>query len=128
MSVARLRFLLTTIVSIGMLLPSLATAQNSGFLKDAAISNFDDKDVAMMMQNIDVTLNDTQPQAMHEWKNPASGNSGKAEVLKVFKNAAGTECKRLQLHHLARNGVTGRSAYNFCKHADKWMVDSTATK
>jgi surface antigen len=128
MSVAHFPFQLACIVSIGMLLPSLATAQNSGFLKDAAISNFDDKDVAMMMQNIDVTLNDTQTQASHEWKNPASGNSGKAEVLKAFKNAAGVECKRLQLHHLARNGVTGRSAYNFCKHEDKWMVDSTAAK
>jgi hypothetical protein len=126
MSAALFRFQLACIVSVGILLPSLATAQNAGFLKDAAVSNFDDKDVAIMMQNIDVTLNDPQAQATHEWKNPASGNSGKAEVLRVFKNAAGTECKRLQLSHLAHNGVTGRSAYNFCKPADKWMIDSAA--
>ena len=128
MTAAIFRSPLAAILGIGILLPSLSTAQNFGFLKDAAVSNFDDKDVAMLMQNADDTLNDEQAQAMHEWKNSASGNSGKAEVLKVFKNSAGKQCKRLQLSHLSRNGVTGRSAYNFCKETDKWMIDSTAAK
>jgi surface antigen len=119
---------LALILTLGILLPTLSVAQNVGFLKDSAVSYFSDQDVEMMMKSADDALDDDDVRAKREWTNAASGNSGKAEVLKAFKNSAGASCKRLQFSHLVHNGVTGRSAYTFCKHADKWMIDSSGSK
>jgi surface antigen len=127
MSVAKLS---RVIIAIGFasLLPALATAQNYGYLKDSAISNFDEKDVAMLIETVDAALDEQQRHAVREWKNPGTGNSGKAEVLRAFTSAAGTPCKRLQITHVAHNGVRGRASHTFCKETDKWMVVASETK
>jgi len=124
MSAAQCLVRLASIVVVGVLFVPLSSAQNVGFLKDSAVSYFEDKDVAMMMQAADDVLNDEQAPAMREWKNAETGNSGKTEVLKAFKDSAGIACKRLQFSNLAHNGVAGRSAYTFCKQTDKWMIVS----
>jgi hypothetical protein len=103
-------------------LPALAAAQNLGSLKDAAVSYFDDKDVAMLIETVDAALDEPQPHAVREWKNPGTGNSGKAEVLGTVKSATGTPCKRLRITNVAHNGVRGRASHTFCKETDKWMV------
>ena len=121
MSAAKLSVLIVSLVAIGFL-PALAAAQNLSYLKDAAVSYFDDKDVAMMMETVDAALQEQQPHAIREWKNPGTGNSGKAEVLGTVKSAAGTPCKRLRITNVAHNGVSGRASHTFCKETDKWMV------
>lgn len=115
------------IVAAGFL-PARAAAQNLGYLKDSAVSYFDEKDVAMLMETVDATLDEQQPRAIREWKNPGTGNSGKAEVLRAFKSAAGTPCKRLRITNVAHNGMRGRAAHTFCKEADKWMVVASEAK
>jgi surface antigen len=109
-----------------LLFPILSSAQNLGFLKDSAVRHFDDQDVAMMMQNVDDALNDAITPTKREWKNAASGNSGRVEVLSAFKNSDSVVCKRARLSNVARNGITGSSAYTFCKHAQKWMIVENA--
>ena len=121
MRAARLSVLLVAIVASGFL-PAPAAAQNLSFLKDAALSYFDDKDVAMMIATVDAALDEQQPHAVREWKNPGTGNSGKAEVLGTVKSAAGIPCKRLRITNVAHNGVSGRASHTFCKETDKWMV------
>jgi hypothetical protein len=103
-------------------LPALATAQNLSFLKSAPVGYFDDKDVAILLETIDATLDEQQPHAIREWKNPDTGNSGKVEVLGASKGADGTPCKRLRISNLAHNGVSSRASYTFCKETDKWIV------
>jgi hypothetical protein len=120
-SAARLSVLVSAVVAAGFL-PPPAAAQNLGFLKDAAVSYFDDKDVAMLMETVDAALDEQQPHAVREWKNPGTGNSGKAEVLGTVKSATGAACKRLRITNVARNGVSGRASHTFCKETDKWMV------
>ena len=124
----RVRRLTTPLMIAGIMLPTLAAPQNMGFWKDSAVSYFDDKDVALMMQTADEALNDTNSPSTREWKNAASGNSGKAEVLSAFKNSAGTPCKRVRFSSLVHNGVTGSSAYTYCKQAEKWMIVSKNSK
>ena len=109
-------------IAVASLLPAVAAAQNLSYLKDAAVSYFDEKDVAMLMETIDATLDEPQPHATREWKNPGTGNSGKAEVLGTVKSATGTPCKRLQITNVAHNGVSGRASHTFCKEKDTWMV------
>jgi hypothetical protein len=115
-------------LAVGILLPVLSPAQNMGFLKDSAVSYFDDDDVAMMMQNVDAALNDEKIPVTREWKNSASGHSGKAEVLSAFKNGDGIPCKRVRFSNVARNGVAGSSAYTFCKQMQKWMIATKDSK
>ena len=121
MSAAKLSVSVIAIVATACL-PAPAAAQNLSFLKDAALSYFDDKDVAMLMETVDAALDEQQPHAVREWKNPGTGNSGKAEVLGTVKSAAGTPCKRLRITNVAHNGVSGRASHTFCKETDKWMV------
>lgn len=128
MSAAKFRIAIGALVVIGVFLPALSAAQNLGFLKDAPISFFDEKDMAMLMEAIDAALNEEHARATREWKNPDTGNSGKAEVLRAFKNAAGTACKRLRVTNLVHNGVNGRATYTLCKETDKWMVVAGESK
>jgi hypothetical protein len=121
MSAAKLSVLIIPIVVTG-LLPAAAAAQNLSFLKDAAVSYFDEKDVSMLLETVDATLDEQQPHAIREWKNPGTGNSGKMEVLGTTTSAAGTPCKRLRITNVAHNGVNSRASYTFCKETDKWMV------
>jgi hypothetical protein len=121
MPAAKLSVLLVLIVATGFL-PAPLAAQNLSFLKDAALSYFDDKDVAMLLETVDAALDEQQPHAVSEWKNPGTGNSGKAEVLGTVKSAAGTPCKRLRITNVAHNGVSGRASHTFCKETDTWMV------
>lgn len=126
MSTVRCKIPLVPIVLA--LIPALSMSQNMGFLKDSAVSYFDDKDIAMMMQNLDDALNDERVPATREWKNSASGNFGKAEVLSASKKSDAMPCKRVRFFNQAHNGVTGGSAYTFCKHAEKWMIESKGSK
>jgi hypothetical protein len=121
MPAAKLSVLLVLIVATGFL-PAPLAAQNLSFLKDAALSYFDDKDVAMLLETVDAALDEQQPHAVREWKNPGTGNSCKAEVLGTVKSAAGTPCKRLRITNVAHNGVSGRASHTFCKETDTWMV------
>jgi hypothetical protein len=121
MPAAKLSVLLVLIVATGFL-PAPLAAQNLSFLKDAALSYFDDKDVAMLLETVDAALDEQQPHAVREWKNPGTGNSGKAEVLGTVRSAAGTPCKRLRITNVAHNGVSGRASHTFCKETDTWMV------
>ena len=121
MSAAKLSALVVAIVAASFL-PAPAAAQNLGFLKDAAVSYFEDEDVAMLLETVDAALDEQQPHATREWNNPGTGNSGKAEVLGTVKSAAGKPCKRLRITNVARNGVSGRASHTFCKETDKWMV------
>jgi hypothetical protein len=121
MPAAKLSVLLVPIVATGFL-PAPLAAQNLSFLKDAALSYFDDKDVAMLLETVDAALDEQQPHAVREWKNPGTGNSGKAEVLGTVRSAAGTPCKRLRITNVAHNGVSGRASHTFCKETDTWMV------
>jgi hypothetical protein len=109
-------------IAVASLLPGPAAPQNLSYLKDAAVSYFDEKDVAMLMETVDAALDEQQPNAVREWKNPGTGNSGKAEVLSAFKGAAGAPCKRLQITNVAHNGMKGRASHTFCKTTDQWMV------
>lgn len=127
MSAAKLSTV-TLSIAIASFLPALAAAQNLGYLKDAAVSYFNDKDVAMLLETIDAALDEQQPHAVREWKNPGTGNSGKAEVLGPVKSAAGTPCKRLRITNVAHNGVSGRASHTFCKETDKWMVAAPEAK
>lgn len=127
MSAAKLSVLIVSIVATSSL-PTLAAAQNVGYLKDSAVSYFDEKDVAMLMETVDAALDEQQPHAIREWQNPGTGNSGKAEVLRAFKSAAGAACKRLQITNVAHNGVRGRASHTFCKETDTWMVVASQAK
>ena len=121
LSAAKVSVSVIAIVATGFL-AAPAAAQNLGFLKDAALSYFDDKDVAMLLETVDAALDEQQPHAVREWKNPGTGNFGKAEVLGTVKSAAGTPCKRLRITNVAHNGIRGRASHTFCKETDKWMV------
>src|SRR5688500_215949 len=118
MSAAKLSVLIVSIV-VASFQPALATAQNLGYLKDSAVTNFDEHDIAMLMQTVDAALDEQQPYAVREWKHRGTGNSGNAEVLGASKSAAGAPCKRLRITNVAHNGVTGRASHTFCKKSDK---------
>jgi surface antigen len=127
MSVTRFRCALAPLFLASML-PVCSTAQNTSFLKDAAVSKFDEQDVSLMMKNVDTALNEPLIPVTREWKNAASGNSGKAEITSAFTSSDGARCKRARLSNFARNGIKGTSTYTFCNREQKWMIMPGNTK
>jgi hypothetical protein len=109
-----------------MVFPIATHATDLGFLKNAAIANFDKEDVDLMMKNVNEVLESESPGAKQEWSNPKSGASGVAQVKRKFTATDGSACKLLRLTNSAK-GVEGKSTFTFCKYEGRgWLFNPDA--
>jgi surface antigen len=91
-----------------------AHAGNLSFLKDTAMSKFNDDDVRIMQETIFSLLKDGTVGQSQNWANPNSTAKGTITVTKVFQSTEGFACKTLRIENSAQ-GLQGRSAYPLCR-------------
>jgi hypothetical protein len=88
-------------------------ASNIGFLKDAAIGKFNDEDMRLLNETVDLVLADEKAPAKREWKNAATGHSGTLQATTAFSGPNGESCKRLRVINHA-GSIESKSTYTMC--------------
>jgi len=92
---------------------SSALASNTAFLKDAAIGKFNDEDMRLLNEAVDLVLADEKTPAKREWKNRATGNHGTLQATSPFAGPNGERCKRLRvINHVG--SIESKSTYTLC--------------
>jgi surface antigen len=119
--------LLRSLVILSFIVPTGGvSASTLSFLKDSPIGHFNEVDVKLMKSAATTLLDDGDKGAAREWKNTATGNSGRIEVKASFETADGRKCKRLLVINRAKD-VEGRATYPVCKAPDgSWRLDESA--
>jgi hypothetical protein len=104
------------------------SAGTLSFLDGSPISFFNKDDHDLMKKNAYAVLDSPEPEATHDWMNPATGNSGTATVRGEFTNTDGATCKRLLVSNFAKQGsVKGASTYVVCKYEGRgWLLHPDA--
>lgn len=94
---------------------------NIGFLDDAPIAEFNNKDIEMMLDALSTTL-DTEADGVEvKWKNSKTGNNGTITPLNSTTQD-GRDCRRTLLKTFSRT-FSGSSQYLLCKDEDgEWKV------
>lgn len=101
-----------------------AHAQNIRFLEYSPIRYFTDQDWGMARAAAKQALEADEEGAPVTWSNPETGNSGSSTALEGLERE-GRQCRRLKIENLAR-GLSGQSAYLFCRQSDgEWKVESS---
>jgi len=113
-------FLITTIFTGLMILLPQANAVGMGWLKDAPIRYFSEKDNEIMMSTIQAALDDGEDGASYDWKNPDSGNFGSVMLIDKLEHD-GQTCRHAQIKNSAR-GNAATSKFLFCRQSNgKWQ-------
>ena len=103
-----------------------AFAYGFGFLRNEAVSAFNDEDLALMDQAINYTLDEKPDQEIHTWSNPKTGNGGAITPLESFEQES-KPCRRIRIINRSRHHE-GRSTFTFCKKEDgTWLVKPRGT-
>ena len=97
-----------------------AQAAVYGFLQQGAVRYFRGEDAELMMQNLEAALSAPTDDAPHEWRNPATGSHGRAEVLKRFEHD-GMACRRVRVTNHAR-GIDDTATADMCQVDGAWKV------
>lgn len=116
------RLTLACIAAAGLSAPLAASAQSGlGYLKTSPINYFNNEDIRLMKANVDGLLEAGAEGDKKQWRNPKSGHSGEAEVMKSF-SADGMNCKRVRVANEAK-GLKSDATYPLCKVPGKgWRV------
>lgn len=106
------------LVLIFILLPGVLFASNLNFLKNSVISEFQDSDITLLLENIKISLNEDRGVV---WHNDQTGNGGTIipGEMSRYNNSA---CRFVQI---TNNSKTQQetSRFMFCKVEDgSWKL------
>lgn len=94
---------------------------NIGFLDDAPIAEFNDKDIEMMLDTMDQALDNEVDGVEVKWKNANTGNNGTITPLNSTTQD-GKNCRHTLIKTFSRT-FSGSSQYQLCKDDDgEWKV------
>lgn len=111
--------LLSTLAAVG-------SASNMSFLKDAPIGQFKEEDMRMMRAAAADLIREGVKGATRDWRNEATGNSGRFQILSVFTSADGRQCMKLLVITRAKSAEQ-QSKYPVCAGPDgRWLIDTEA--
>lgn len=112
-------------VSLGvMVLPTLAQAATLDFLENTALSFLKQADMELQRDAALRALENGDPRSTQEWKNAASGYSGRVQGLGAFNSDDGLACRKLKIWTQAE-GVESEFVFPFCKDASgEWFIAS----
>lgn len=103
---------------------TIAHAANKRFLSDTALVYLGESDRRLQGEAALQALEDADPKASREWKNPESGYSGRAQSFGNYKSEDGLHCRKLKLRTQAR-GIDSQFAFPACKGQDgSWFIAS----
>lgn len=118
--------LLPAISSLPLLLllaSSALYASGVGWLGDAPIRYFSEKDTELMKNAVQNALSSHEDGVILEWVNPETGHRGSVTPL-GRKTVKGLPCRNAQLFNSA-GGRTANSEFAFCQQADgKWKLEN----
>ena len=107
-------------------LAAVGSASNMSFLNDAPLGQFKEEDMRMMRAAAADLIREGVKGAARDWRNEATGNSGRFEILSVFTTADGRQCMKLLVITRAKSGEQ-HSKYPVCAGADgRWLIDTEA--
>lgn len=112
-------------VGLGVLgLPTLSKAATLDFLENTAISFLKQADIELQRDTALSVLESGDPRSTQEWKNAASGYSGRVQGLGAFNSDDGLVCRKLKIWTQAE-GVESEFVFPFCKDASgEWFIAS----
>lgn len=100
---------------------------NLGFLDDAPIAEFNEKDIEIMLDTLDKALNNGADGVEVKWDNPETGNNGIITPLNSTTQD-GKACRRTLLKTFSRT-FSGSSQYRLCKDDDdQWKVVTSPSR
>ena len=104
-----------------LLTTSATLASNLNFLKNSAIANMTEADVAILHDSIVQSLDELEDGKGAAWENPATGHSGNITILKSF-TFRDHPCRTLKIDSQA-GGQTGSGQFDYCKTPDgAWKI------
>ncbi len=104
----------------------VGSASNMDFLKDAPLGQFEEEDMRMLRAAAAQLAQENVKGAAREWRNEATGNSGRLEILSVFTSEDGRHCMKLLVITRSKSAQQ-RSQYPVCAGADgRWLIDTEA--
>jgi surface antigen len=102
-------------------------AAGTAFLKDTALAFLTEEDRRLHLAAALDVLEGSDPDGSKEWRNPATGASGKSRSLGNLKSSEGLHCRKLKLTVDAK-GITTEFAFPACKGNDgEWFIASGKT-
>jgi hypothetical protein len=111
---------------VGCAFAVAAQAQNLNFLRNSAMSNFQQDDTDLMRKNANEVLDSSDPNAKQDWSNPRTGASGSAQVIGQFTASDGAPCKRLRLVNRAQQAHS-QSTHVLCRYEGRgWILNPDA--
>lgn len=109
---------------LALLLMTLSTqvfSSGLGWLGDAPIRYFSDKDSELMKGTVQNALSSNQDGEKLAWENPETGHKGSVTPLNR-KEIQGLSCREAQIYNSA-GGRTATSKFTLCQHADgEWKL------
>jgi hypothetical protein len=104
----------------------VGSASNMDFLKDAPVGQFKEEDMRMLRAAAAQLEQENVKGAAREWRNEATGNSGRLEILAVFTSEDGRHCMKLLVITRSKSAQQ-RSEYPVCAGTDgRWLIDTEA--
>lgn len=104
--------------------PVLLRAFTLDFLEDSALSFLKQADRELQRAAALNVLESADPHSAQEWKNSASGYSGRVQGLGAFNSSDGLMCRKLRIRTRAE-GVESEFVFPFCKDASgEWFIAS----
>lgn len=104
--------------------PIAALAGNTGFLNDTAIAALSDEDRKLQLEAALQALESTELNASRDWRNPASGASGRIDSFGKFRTDDGLRCRQVTLFARAK-GIESQFAFPVCQRTSgEWFIAS----
>lgn len=97
-----------------------AAASNLGFLKQAPIANFTERDLDLANGALGRALRSPEPGSAFDWTNPDTKAGGKVTFVRAFERD-GRTCREVEIVNRAQ-GRTGKGNYSLCQVGGVWKL------
>nr|WP_298723283.1 RT0821/Lpp0805 family surface protein [uncultured Steroidobacter sp.] len=115
------------VIGFAIALPGVATALPTDIVGNSPLLRMSDADKKLLRDAVLKVLESSDVRAVREWKNDATGFSGRVEGRGAMQSAEGLSCRRLQLRAQGQ-GMQSQFTFPFCKdEAGEWFIASGKT-
>lgn len=118
------RPLVTSMTLALALAASTASAFDFGVLRNSPMQKFSEKDLELMKNTIQATLQSAQDNETRTWENPETGHGGSVTARAAEEKESG-DCRVAKIVNHAGN-LAGGGVFEFCQDdQDVWRVIGT---
>ena len=121
MKLIRATSLLASLTLLAALYSQTAEALDLAFLRDSAVQDFAQEDLAMLKNSLNEALQHPAETWTSQWKNEGSGNSGEVIALSPFTQDS-QRCREIKITNRSTYRL-GKGLYSLCQDAKgSWNV------